>query len=307
VTISVLIPSYRRPDLLRNCLGALSAQTRRPDEVIVVLRDIDRESREAFAAFAAVSRLPLRLALADRPGQMAAMNTGLAIVSGDVVCLTDDDAEPFPDWLARIEARFLEARSIGGVGGRDHVHFGGIPAPTKTVDVVGRIQWFGRSIGNHSQNATGYREVDCLKGCNMAFRTDTGLRFDERLRGDAYQNEVGVCLRIKMSGRKIMYDPEIRVNHFIGARQFGTDRSGHTADRLANNSHNHVLVRRGNLSPLRMVAYLVYTFAIGDQETPGLLKAVQLGRGHPVEVVRILMPSLRGKVAGFLAGGARPF
>jgi len=302
MNITVVIPSYRRPELLRHCIDALAKQTRLPEEVIVVLRDTDQESREAFARIAAAVDLPLRLALVRRPGPLPPVNTGFELATGDIVCITDDDAQPFPDWLARIEARFLEDPAVGAVGGRDFVHFGGVPAPTRKVDVVGKIQWFGRSIGNHSNDSAGYREVDCLKGCNMAFRKDVDLRCDERLRGDAYQYEVGVCLRIKAKGRKIMFDPEIRVNHFLAERKFGTGRAGLTPERLANNSHNHLLVRRATFPPLRMLVYLIYTFGVGDQETPGLLKALHLARGNPVAAARILAPSLRGKVAGLFAG-----
>ncbi|HET9480225.1 MAG TPA: glycosyltransferase, partial [Candidatus Polarisedimenticolia bacterium] len=229
--------------------------------------------------------------------QMPAMNAGLEAVTGDIVCLTDDDAEPFPDWTARIEQRFEDDPDLGALGGRDHVHLGGALQPTRHVTRVGEIQWFGRSIGNHAQDSVGFREVDCLKGCNMSIRTRLRPRFDERLLGDAYQNEIAVCLAIRAAGMRIKYDPEIRINHFIGARTFGTERSGLTPERLFNNSFNHVLVRLGHWPTWRRLAYLVYTFAVGDQETPGLVKSAQIARGRPRDILRILRPSWRGKVA----------
>ena len=296
--ISVLVPSYRRPDLLLNCLRALENQSRQPDEVVVVLRDTDSDSRKSFDLFCARTRLPLKLVLVNRPGQMAALNAGMERVLGEVVCITDDDAEPLYDWISRIESRFIRQAALGGLGGRDHVHFGGVAAPTRRVDVVGKIQWFGRTIGNHAQESVGAREVDCLKGCNMAFRTDLPLRFDERLRGDAYQNEVGICLAVKAAGRKLMYDPEIRVNHFMGARQYGTERAGLSAERLSNNSHNHLLVRMEHMPVWQRLIYLAYTFTVGDQETPGLIKSIQLARGRPRESLEILTPSISGKLNG---------
>lgn len=303
MTLSVVVTSYRRPELLRQCIAALEAQTRRPDEVIVVLRDTDRESQQALTRIAAAGDLPIRTVLVSRPGPLPAVNAGMDAATSDVICVTDDDAQPFPDWLARIEARFLEDPGVAGVGGRDHVHIDGVPVPTHEVDVVGRIQWFGRSIGNHSQDASGYREVDHLKGCNMSFRSACRLRADERLRGDAYQYEVGICLGIKSRGKKIMFDPEIRVNHYLGTRRFGTERVGLSPERLANNSYNQVLVRRGLLPPLRMLAYLAYTFAVGDQTSPGLVRALMLAGGNPVAAARILRPSLRGKLEALGTGG----
>ncbi len=271
-----------------------------------MLRDTDRESRDVFAGLAAGIDLPLRAALVSSPGPLPAVNTGMDAATGDIICITDDDAQPFPDWLARIEARFLEDPDVGGVGGRDYVHIGGVRAPTHPVDIVGKIQWFGRSIGNHSQDSSGYREVDHLKGCNMSFRSACCLRADERLRGDAYQYEIGICLGIKARGKKIMFDPEIRVNHYLGARSFGTDRLGLSPERLANNGYNHVLVRRGAFSPLRMLVYLLYAFIVGDQTAPGFARAVLLARGNPVRAIRILLPSLRGKVRGLTAARGAP-
>ena len=296
--VSVLVPSYRRPDLLANCLQALEKQTRRPDQVVIVLRDTDDASRAELDRHRARSRLPLELALVSRPGQMPAMNAGLRQVRGDIVCITDDDAEPFPDWVARIEARFLEDPELDGVGGRDIVHIGGVPQPTRHVTTIGRISWYGRSTGNHAQESSSPRRVDVLKGCNMAYRTGLGITFDERLRGDAYQNEVGLCLGIRGGSARLLYDPAIRINHFLGIRQFGSSRLGLSPERLTNNSYNHVLVRLPHFAIWRSIPYVIYTFLVGDSETPGFIKAAMIARGNPVVAAKVLAASLRGKVLG---------
>lgn len=299
--VSVLVPSYKRPDLLVNCLKALERQTRLPDETVIVLRDTDQDSRAALEEYRRTSSLPISPALVSRPGQLAAMNAGLERVTGDVVCFTDDDAEPLPDWLARIESRFAADARLGALGGRDHVHVEGVPQPTTRVTTVGRLQWFGRTLGNHSQDAAGMREVDSLKGCNMSVRTSLRPRFDERLLGDAYQNEVALCLAIKHRGMKVVFDPEIRVNHFLGARSYGSDRLGLAPERLFNNGHNHILARMPYLGAWKGAFYLIYTFVIGDRATPGLLKSIYLARGNPLASARVLAPSLRGKLAGIAA------
>ncbi len=299
--VVVLVPSYRRPDLLANCLQAIEKQTRRPDQVVVVLRDTDAASRAALDQIRATSPLPIELALVSRPGQMPAMNTGLRQVRGDIVCITDDDAEPLPDWVERIEARFEEDPALDGVGGRDIVHIGGVLQPTRRVTRIGRISWYGRSTGNHAQESASPRHVDVLKGCNMAYRTSLGITFDERLRGDAYQNEVGLCLGIRKGGARLLYDPAILINHFIGTRQFGSERSGLAPDRLLNNSHNHLLVRLSHFTAWRAITYLIYTFLIGDSDTPGFVRATMIARGNPAVAARILGASLRGKVLGIRA------
>lgn len=296
VTISVFVPSYRRPTLLRNCLAALTRQSRPADEVVVTLRDSDLESRKVVEEFQ--SRLPLRLALVAIPGPMPAYNRGVTEVTGDIVCITDDDAEPFPDWIERIERRFAQEPSLGAVGGRDHVHVDGVPQATRAVSRVGIIQWFGRTIGNHSHDAVGARNVDILKGCNMALRTDQPIRFDERLRGDAYHMEVGICLAVKRAGFGILFDPEIRVNHYLGPRQPGADRLGLAPERLSANGFNHVLVVMPHFPLWRRIAFLIWTFAIGDQTAPGLVRGLFLCKGRLHELPGILLPAQRGKLEG---------
>ena len=61
---------------------------------------------------------------AGRPGFVAALNAGVAASRGEIVCLTDDDAEPHADWISRILETFGRSR-IGAVGGRDWVYHGG--------------------------------------------------------------------------------------------------------------------------------------------------------------------------------------
>ena len=52
MTITVLIPTYRRPQDLQRCLTALEAQKRQAEEILVVVRDTDVETREFLTGYA---------------------------------------------------------------------------------------------------------------------------------------------------------------------------------------------------------------------------------------------------------------
>ena len=93
------------------------------------------------------------------------MTAGLAYADADFVALTDDDAEPVEDWLERIAVVFEEQDDVAGVGGRDDQ----VGTIAEQLD-VGRVQWFGRVIGNHHLGAGPPRDVDVLKGVCCAFR-----------------------------------------------------------------------------------------------------------------------------------------
>src|SRR5262245_59918316 len=99
--ISVLVPTYRRPRDLARCLAVLRAQERLPDQVVIVTRDTDAETRASLAD-ADLSPLHPTVVEVARPGVVAAMNAGLAAATGAIVAITDDDAAPRPDWLRRI-------------------------------------------------------------------------------------------------------------------------------------------------------------------------------------------------------------
>jgi cellulose synthase/poly-beta-1,6-N-acetylglucosamine synthase-like glycosyltransferase len=161
--IDVVVPSYARPILLERCLVALAAQTVAPRSVVVVARPDDAATWAATRAAAGVARA----VSVEAPGVVAALRAGVAATTGDAVAFTDDDAEPEPEWLARI-AHHLARPGVGGVGGRDHIAGQTLPARS----VVGRRFAFGRTVGDHHLGVGPARPVDILKGVNMAFRVD---------------------------------------------------------------------------------------------------------------------------------------
>ncbi len=113
-TITVLVPTYRRVSDLGRCLEALGRQTRPADEIIVVARDSDEETARLLEEFRQ-GALHLRTVIVTVPGQVTALNAGIEAAVGDIISITDDDAAPHPDWLARIRAHFLADSAIGGV------------------------------------------------------------------------------------------------------------------------------------------------------------------------------------------------
>lgn len=102
--VSVVIPTYRRPDLLQRCLEALLKQTldRSRYEVIVVDDGQTEDTRELVERLAATTqgrpRLRYLRPLGTR-GPAAARNRGWHAAEGEVVAFTDDDTLPDPDWL----------------------------------------------------------------------------------------------------------------------------------------------------------------------------------------------------------------
>lgn len=103
--LSVVMPTYRRPDLLARCLGALLAQTLPADrfEVIVVDDGQEDRCREQVERVAATPGAPAirYLRAASGRGPAVARNAGWRAATAPLVAFTDDDTLPDPAWLAR--------------------------------------------------------------------------------------------------------------------------------------------------------------------------------------------------------------
>jgi glycosyltransferase involved in cell wall biosynthesis len=299
--ISVVVPTYRRPRDLGRCLAALRTQARPLDELIVVLRADDVETRAMLRTvdFAGLSLRPIEV---NAAGAVAAYNVALEVARGDIIAITDDDSSPHQDWLERIEAAFSADQSIGGVGGRDIIHENGSILAGSAAD-VGRIQWFGRMVGNHHLGVGAAREVDVLKGVNMSFRRAAieGVRFDARLLGQGAQAhlEVGFCMRLKKKGWKVTYDPRVQVDHFPAIRQDYDRRHSWNATALTNAVHNETLALLEFLPPLRRAVFLVWALLVGTRAAPGLAQAVRLQWRGKSEAAPRVLASLRGRYEGW--------
>jgi cellulose synthase/poly-beta-1,6-N-acetylglucosamine synthase-like glycosyltransferase len=279
--ITVLVPTFRRPDDLTRCLAALERQHRAPDEVVVVARPDDHATHACLDAYlaghVAIKRLPLVVAPVEVPGQVAALNRGLDAATGDVIAITDDDAAPHADWVARIEAHFAADPKLGALGGRDWVHEkGGVLNGSR--ERVGKLMRSGKLIGNHHLGVGDAREVDMLKGANMSYRRAAirALRFDTRLRGAGAQvhNDMAFSMSVKRAGWKLIYDPHVAVDHFPAERHDDDRRDAQTMAAIGNAAYNLHLILRAHLTPLhRETAWWWYAL-IGTRAYPGFAHAL---------------------------------
>jgi cellulose synthase/poly-beta-1,6-N-acetylglucosamine synthase-like glycosyltransferase len=299
--VTALIPTYRRTEDLARCLAALGQQTRLADEVVLVVRDIDTDTWDWLQTFPD-EVLPLRIVTATVGGQVAALNTGLATAKGDIIAITDDDATPHQDWLAKIEAHFQANDRIGGVGGRDWVYVNGT-LYDGAAQRVGLLQWFGRTIGNHHIGTGAAREVDILKGANMSFRRSAidGLQFDERLWGSGAQvhNDLAFCLALKRTGWQLIYDPQVAVNHYPAQRFDEDGRGKFNPIALINNAHNETLVLLDHLSPLQRGIFLAWAVLVGNRVTLGCVQILRLLPQEGAVALQKGWASLRGRWQGW--------
>lgn len=280
LSISVIIPTYHRTHGLRECLAGLELQSRKPNEVIIVIRDSDDETWNFCEQYltAAPFSILYKLIKVTVPGQVAALNRGLEETTTDILCITDDDAVPHPQWIEKIENHFLEDPAIAGVGGRDWVYQNKILFQG-SARIVGKVQWFGRIVGNHCFGEGAAREVDVLKGANMSYRRSAieGISFNTNLWGSGAQvhNDLAFSLEVRKRSWRLIYDPEVSVDHFPAMRFDEDGRDVFSAAAFKNAAHNETLILLNYLKPIQRLAYLIWSFTIGTRGKPGLLQLIR--------------------------------
>jgi GT2 family glycosyltransferase len=109
--LSVIIPTHNGAVTLADCLSALVASSRLPDEIIVV----DDASTDHSAEIA--ERFHCRvIRLSENMGAARAKNRGARQATGDILFFTDDDVIIARDALARLAENFADSRVVGVVG-----------------------------------------------------------------------------------------------------------------------------------------------------------------------------------------------
>ncbi len=291
--ISVIIPTYRRPDYLARALRGLGAQRRPADEIVLGTRAGDEDTRR-FLEDGNGPDLPWRKVVNAIPGVVASMQAAAADTTGEVVCLLDDDAEPLPDWIERIEGHFTTRPRLGMLGGRDLLQdHPELRRQEPLTRQVGLLTWYGRMVGNHHRGTGGYRLVDSLKGCNAAVRGPLlrQLGFEGRLRGAGAQVhwEVALCLDVAAAGWEVAYDPDLQVIHHIAPR-FDADqlhRGRFSAEALYDMVWNEHFVVHSRCPAARRTAYRLWSLLVGSADAPGFVHLLRaLRRRDPHLAVR---------------------
>ena len=100
LVISVIVPTYRRPDKLRRALEAIAAQTYHDVEVIVV-NDGGPSVRGVVSALEGRVRIVLHEAETNH-GHFACRNVAVGLATGDRIAFCDDDDTYAPHHLASV-------------------------------------------------------------------------------------------------------------------------------------------------------------------------------------------------------------
>jgi len=112
VTIATIVCAFNESRLLAGCLYSLRAQTRPPDEILVINNASTDET-------GAVARAVPGVRVVDEPhkGLVVARETGRHATTADILAFVDADCRAPITWLERIEAQFARASTAVAVTG----------------------------------------------------------------------------------------------------------------------------------------------------------------------------------------------
>ncbi len=161
----------------------------------------------------------LRYVTPNRPGHVAARNSGVRLAHGDVLLFLDDDVIPLPGLIdGHLEA--YRDPTVGAVAGR-------ILEPGQTVTPPPHPKLFHPVDGwlyAHFDHAV-EGDVMTARGCNMSFRRDLLIElggFDMGLAPHpAFREETDMCMRVRAAGYRVRFVPAAALVH-LNAPSGGT-------------------------------------------------------------------------------------
>ena len=109
--LSVVVPAYNAAATIGDCIAALRRQTVDGPVELIVVDDGSTDDTAALARAAGATVLS-----APHGHAAAARNVGLRAARGPLICFTDADCAPHPDWLSQISRPFADPDVIGCKG-----------------------------------------------------------------------------------------------------------------------------------------------------------------------------------------------
>ncbi|MCK4771308.1 MAG: glycosyltransferase [Candidatus Latescibacteria bacterium] len=222
MSVTIVIPSFKRPAIAARAVEAILPQLAEEDKCIVVVQG---EEAERECATREITRVALKggwnvgeegpLVILEQPvpGRADARNMGLLKATTTYVVYVDDDSIARPGWLEALLSP-LEENRADLVAGRAHEE------PDTTTNAPRRVgavlTWTGHTRRNFDADRSGTSRIVCSN--NMAVRRDMALQaggFDTRFHEPAMYEDVEFSERLRRMGARIWYSADAVVDHMV--------------------------------------------------------------------------------------------
>jgi len=221
-TVSIIIPTRDRADLLRMCISSIVEKSTYQNYQIIVV-DNGSIERATFDFFESLIDLRVKIIRDELPFNYSRVNNfAFGHVTGQFVCLMNNDIEIItPDWMEEMMA-FAQQSSVGCVGARlwypddtlQHggviIGLGGVAGHSHKHLAKGQLGYMGRAVLHQAMSAV---TAACLMIKASTYRQIGGL--DEGL-AVAF-NDVDFCLRVRDAGYRNVWTPYAEMYHHESA------------------------------------------------------------------------------------------
>ncbi|MGN6530383.1 MAG: glycosyltransferase [Ginsengibacter sp.] len=179
--VSIIVPTYKRPALLKRCIEALMSQDFPVNEYEIIIvtdgLDEDTDSMMAQSAFFDFFSNIFCYSLPFKKGPAAARNAGWRIAKGQLILFTDDDTIPDSNWIKNFYNAFeFYAQPAIALSGKVIVPLS--PEPTDFELNTAKLETAGFVTANC---ACTKRALELVNGFDetftMAWREDSDLEF----------------------------------------------------------------------------------------------------------------------------------
>jgi len=222
-TVTIVIPTRNRRDLLESCLRSLQPALRQREcEIIVIDNDSnDPDTLDYLASIDGGGTNVMRL-----PGDFnfaRLMNAAAAHATGELLCLLNNDVQATDDdWLEEMLGR-LSAADVGAVGAlllwpSGVVQHGGV--------TLGPNFAATHAFNDRLEGDAGYGDLlrvahQCsavTAACLLTRRQDyLDLGGMDEFRFPINFNDVDYCLKLRAIGKRIVFTPHARLRHLESA------------------------------------------------------------------------------------------
>lgn len=217
--ISVIIPTFNRPEMLIQSLRSLQEQTLREFEILVVDNSADPAVEQIVKEFNHIAKMPANYIPDPRLGLHNARHTGARSAQGTILIFTDDDATFDPGWLHAYARAFTEHPEMAAAGGPVQPIWDTSP-PKWLLDFIGDSKVFNILSLMKPYDSFRLAPDGFFFGVNMAIRKDLLLDvggFNPESFGSIWlgDGEVGLLRKLWNQGMLVGYVPEALVYHHI--------------------------------------------------------------------------------------------
>lgn len=247
ILVSVVVCTYNRATSLHASLeSCLSLEPPKGGayEIVVVDNRSTDDTQRIVQAFVAARPGLVRCIREPRQGLAYARNAGVRAARGSIICCTDDDCLPAPDWIAAAGEAFARDERLSVVGGRVElgdaldtpigVRAGLAPRPVRTPAEA----------------------FDHMIGCNLSFRRqafDLIGGYDGRFGrpGGVTGDDIDFVIRALLRGLAVAYRPELLIRHRHGRRTAAAVRAANRSYARGRGAVYCKYLLRGDLDVLR--------------------------------------------------------